>query len=108
MKNLGMLHQTDIPAFTDSVASLVLAAGTGQAVDVPSGAGFVAFTSSVDFWVRYGSTGAAIPTTSTTAGSSAISAFNPDSRNLTSTAACSVISLVSASSGYVVLEFWHV
>jgi hypothetical protein len=107
MKNTGMQHPQDVINWSDSVAQLVLAAGVGQAVDVPAGANLANFSSNgIDFWVRFGSTAAAIPTTSTTAGSSTLSILSPEARTLGSTLGCSVISIISPSSGYALVEFF--
>lgn len=84
-----------ILAAPDFVQGVVLAANTAQAFDTPTGMGYVAFSFDQDFWVKYGSTAAAIPSTSTTAGTSSPE-LNPTIRNLASTASCSGISIVSA------------
>ena len=69
----------------DAVQAVVLAAGTGQAFDVPAGMAVVAFSMDQDFWVRYGSTSL---TTN--------AELNPTVRNVQSTATTSGISLISA------------
>lgn len=82
--------------FSDFIQPVVLAAGVGQAFDVPAGMGFVAFSMDQDFWTKYGSTSAIVPAASTTAASTA-GELNPTIRNLGSTASCTGISLISAS-----------
>lgn len=79
----------------DSVQAVVLAAGTGQAFDVPTGMAYVAFSMDQDFWVRYGSTAAAVPSTSSTS-LTTNAELNPTVRNIQSTATTSGISIVSA------------
>lgn len=109
MKTLGMMHPTDIltNASSDAIATMVSVAGTGQAFDTPTGAGFVSFGANVDFWVRFGSTVATVPTTSSTANTTAnTSVLNPTVRNIGSTLACTGISIVSASTGYIVMEWF--
>lgn len=108
MKNSGLLHPTEIIAVSDTVQQAVLVGGTGQAFDVPSGARYCSFAPSLalDFWVRYGSTAASIPTTSST-GSSTNSELNPTTRNIGSTAMTTGISLVAASAGYVTISWWN-
>lgn len=111
MKTLGMLHPTDIPTFgsTDAIGYMIAAAGTAQAFDTPSGAGFVSISQSggIDVYVAYGSTNAAVPTTSSTPGTTANrSILNPDVRNIGSTAACTGISIVSPSTGVIQMEWF--
>jgi len=79
----------------DAVQAVVLAAGTGQAFDVPAGMAVVAFSMDQDFWVRYGSTAAAVPSTSSTS-LTTNAELNPTVRNVQSTATTSGISLISA------------
>lgn len=78
----------------DSVQAVVLAASTGQAFDVPAGMAYVAFSFDQDFWVRYGSTAAAVPSTSSTS-LTTNAELNPTFRNVQSTATTSGISLIS-------------
>lgn len=78
----------------DYTQAVVLSSGVGQAFDVPAGMGFVGFSLTEDFWVKYGSTAAAVPSTSTTAGTSSPE-LNPTYRNLSSTAKTTGISIVS-------------
>lgn len=112
MKTLGVLHQTDIPTFgsTDAIGTMVSVAGTAQAFDTPTGAGFVSFSSNnIDFYVAFGSTNAAVPTTSSTPGTTANrSVPNPDVRNIGSATVCTGISIVSPSTGIIVMEWFHV
>jgi len=93
-KGTGLSMQAILtrPDFTQAV---VLAAGTGQAFDVPTGMAFVAFSMDTDFWVRYGSTAAAVPSSSTTSGTTNAE-LNPTTRFVGSTATTSGISIVSA------------
>lgn len=105
MKNIGILHPTEILPSPDYVQQCVFVAGTGQAFDVPTGAGYVTFSASVDFWVRYGSTAASIPTTSST-GSSTNAELNPTARNVGSTLSCTGVSVISASTGYLTMNWF--
>jgi hypothetical protein len=105
MKTLGTLHPTEIVSSPDVVQQAVLAAGTGQAFDVPTGGAYCLFSSNVDLWVRYGSTAASIPTTSST-GSSTNAELNPTARNIGSTLGCTGISIISASSGYATMAWY--
>lgn len=99
MKTLGTLHPTETPTVSDTIQQAVFVANTAQAFDVPPGGCMVAFASDVNFWVRYGSTGASIPTTSSTGGSTNAE-LNPLQRNVVSTASCTGYSVISPSSGY--------
>lgn len=94
-KGTGVTIQS-ILARPDSVQAVVLAANTGQAFDVPTGMAFVAFSMDQDFWVRYGSTAASVPTTSSTS-LTTNAELNPTVRNIQSTATTSGISLISAT-----------
>lgn len=105
MKQTGLLHPTDVPGISDSVQTAVLAANTGQAFDTPAGAGYLIFAGSVDFYVKYGSTTATVPTTSSTS-LTTNSELNPTARNLNSTAACTGISIISALAGVVTLSWY--
>jgi hypothetical protein len=112
MKTLGMMHPTDIPTFgsTDAIGTMVAVAGTAQAFDTPSGAGYVSFSAnSIDFYVAFGSTNASVPTVSSTPGTTANRSIpNPDVRNIGSTLTCTGISIVSPSTGIIVMEWFHV
>ena len=99
MKTAGIRNVSEILASPDTYTNVVLAAGTGQAFDVPSGAGLVGFSFNTDIWVRYGSTSAQVPTTSQSSASSTGSELNPTIRNFGSTLGCTGISIVSAGAG---------
>lgn len=111
MKTLGIMHPTDIPTFgsTDAIGTMVSVANTAQAFDTPAGAGYVSFSSnSIDFFVAFGSTNAAVPTTSSTPGTTTNRSIpNPDVRNIGSTASCTGISIVSASVGVITMEWFR-
>lgn len=106
MKTLGIPHPTEVVVSSDTIQQCVFAAGTAQAFDVPPGAGYVGFSSNVDFWVRYGSTTVSIPTTSST-GSSTNAELNPIARNLGSTLSCTGYSVISASTGYLTMAWYR-
>lgn len=90
------LRVQDVIAAPDFVQAVVLAANTGQAFDTPAGMGKVLFSMTGDFWVKYGSTAALVPSTSTTGGSSSPE-LNPTMRDIVSTAACTGISIIAAA-----------
>lgn len=91
------LRTEDILAAPDFIESVVLSSGAGQAFDVPAGMGYAAFSFNADFWVAYKSTGAAIPSSSSTANTTSNAELNPTIRNIQSTAACTGISLIAAA-----------
>jgi len=93
-KGTGLPTQS-ILAVPDAVQAVVLAAGTGQAFDVPTGMACVAFSMDQDFWVLYGSTAASVPTTSSTS-LTTNAELNPTVRNVQSTATTSGISIISS------------
>lgn len=105
MKNTGGVNATQILASPDVVQSVVLSSGVGQAFDTPAGAGFVAFAADADIWVRYGSTAAVAPTTTTTGSSG--SEFNPTIRNIGSTQTTSGISIYSDSACKGSIAWWR-
>ena len=84
----------------DFVQAVVLASSVGQAFDVPAGMRYVAFSMNADFWVKYGSTAALIPSTSTTAGTSSPE-LNPTARDIRSTSLTTGLSIIApaATSG---------
>lgn len=94
MKTLGVKNSQEILTPSNLTQAVVLSSGVAQAFDVPTGAGFVAFAFDNSFWVKYGSTGALVPSTSSSAGTTS-SELNPTARNLSSTLACTGISIVS-------------
>lgn len=94
-----MSGQTGVPTPSilqkpDITQSVVLSSGVGQAFDVPAGMGYAGFSMNADFWVRYGSTAAVVPTTSSSAGTTSAE-LNPTYRNLSSTAGTTGFSMVS-------------
>jgi len=94
----GPVVRTDaILSAPDYTQGVVLAAGVAQNFDAPAGVGFVNFAFNTDIWVRYNGT-AVIPTSSTTLGSSSPE-FNPTMRNISSTAACTGVSVISPTTG---------
>lgn len=103
MKSLGLNPNTILPT-PPRVDAIVLVAGTGQAIDTPTGAAFVGFGSTMTFYVAYGSTGAAVPSTNNVAGTA--SEQNPSLRNIGSTLTTSGLSIVSTESGPVVLSWY--
>lgn len=107
MKTFGTQHPTEVPATSDTIQQAVLAANVGAAFDTPPGGGIVAFGANGDFWVRWGSTAAAIPTTNST-GSSTNCELNPLSRNVGSTLNTTGYSIIAPSSGYVTASWYHV
>lgn len=109
MKTIGTKNSAEITAFSDFIQQAVLVANTGQAFDMPNAAGQINFTGTVgvDLWVRFGSTAAAIPTTTTTGGSTTNNTvLNPGLRNISSTMNCTGYSVISATTGVAVMEFW--
>lgn len=95
--NTGLLHPGDIIGKPDQVVHVVLATGTSnaQAFDVPTGKGVLVPSFNTDFWMSYGSTAASIPSTSSTANTTSNAELNPGARYLSSTAACTGISIAS-------------
>ncbi len=91
-KGTGLPPNT-ILAAPDFVQHVSLASSVGQAFDTPAGMGYALFSFRGDFSVRYGSTGAANVTTSSTAATG--SEINPTIRDIRSTAHTTGISIIS-------------
>lgn len=106
MKGTGLTHPQDIISTPDTVQRAVLAAGTGQAFDIPALGSYVIFGSNVDFLVRWGSTAAAVPTTSSTAVSTDLTELNPTARNVGSTADTTGFSIIAATTGIVTMSWY--
>ena len=87
------IRMQDVMVSPDFTQSVVLSSGTAQAFDTPTGMCFASFAMNNDVWVSYGSTAAAVPSTSSTAATG--SELNPTIRNIGSTLATTGISLVS-------------
>jgi hypothetical protein len=100
----GTKNSAEIIRAPDFVQPVVLASGVGQAFDTPAGMGFVSFAMNTDIFVRYGSTAAAAPSTSSTGSSG--SEFNPGIRNISSAQACTGISLIAETSGKGSLQWY--
>lgn len=95
--NTGLGDPRVILAAPPLVVWVVLATGSSnaQAFDAPAGRPIANFSFNADVWVSYGTTAAAIPTTTSTASTTANAELNPSTRNLGSTVACTGISLAS-------------
>lgn len=98
----------------DQMAVLLLAAATGQAIDLPASAtharltGLTTAGAQYNFHVMWGSTGAATPSS----GATTTTTGNPQpvlgTRTFQiSTAGSTCFSVISPTSGYVYAEFWH-
>lgn len=106
MKALGIHNSNEIMQRPDYIQAVVLASSVGQAFDLPAGAGIVGFSFPDNFWVKYGSTSALVPTTSTTAGSSSAE-LNPTIRNVGSTQSCTGISIISVNAQAGSITWWQ-
>lgn len=111
MRPLGMRRQDFGPTEPDSVHNFAAAAG-GYAADLTSGTTeprpqFMAVNSSVIGFLAVGSTGATVPTSNMTSGSSGFELFgpgNPLMREIPGTSTGYSVAL--ATSGYVSVSFW--
>jgi hypothetical protein len=106
MRGTGLLHNTDIIGVSDTVTTVALTSGTGQAFDTPTGARYGMFTFNVDIWVAYGSTGATSPAASSTVGSTKLE-LNPTIRNIGSTLDCTGVSVYSDLTGKGVIVWYN-
>lgn len=95
MKTLGIKNSGEILGAPNFVQDVVLSSGVAQAFDTPAGAAYVAFAFTDNIRAQYGTTGAALPTTTST--NSSGSELNPTIRNLGSTLSTTGISIISPS-----------
>lgn len=102
--NTGLLHPTEILRAPNYVNVAVLSSGVGQAFDIPAGVQYVYFGANIDFYVKYGSTAAALPSSSLVDGSAA--ECNPTSRNIGSTNATTGLSVIAAAPGNVTMSWF--
>lgn len=103
MRPLSIYRPANILLWPDYVNSVALTT-VGQAFDIPDGAGFVEFRSTAAFTAKFGSTGAAIATTSSTAGNAGIvfPAGEPALYALGSTSDTTGFSILAAVTGGIV------
>lgn len=101
----GLLHPTNIIRAPNYVNVAVLSSGTGQAFDVPAGVQYVTFGADIDFFVKWGSTGASLPSSSLVTGAAA--ELNPTTRNIGSTNATTGLSIIASAAGTVTMG-WYV
>jgi len=115
VRSLATQHPQDFaPPAPDTVHTFVMAAATAQASDFPSTgeAHYMSINGTVPGFIAYGSTGAAIPTSSVTSGSSGIEVFSGapgfDRRiPSNSTGPSTGYSIITPTSGYVTVSFWN-
>lgn len=81
-------HPTFCIPTPDSVNGVVLAAGVAESITIPSGAKYVIFSSTADFYANYSTTAAVITDTTDGTGSE----LNPVARTLGAADTISVIS----------------
>lgn len=95
--NTGLVAPGVILADPDCVTLVALGTGSSnaQAFDVPAGKNIANFSFNGDVWVSYGTTAAAIPSTSSTANTTSNAELNPTIRNIGSTVVCTGVSLAS-------------
>lgn len=107
MKKLTMLADANganlfampAPQNTDDVMSRQLAASVAESITVPSGARFVLFSATADFYANYGAT-ATVPADNTTGTASELNPSVRDIRGVTT------ISVISAGTPIVTAVFY--
>lgn len=113
MKGTGALQPTHL-VYTppDTVQTIILAAGTAQAIDYSTGTHIVRLTgmttanAQYNFYFNPTSTGAVIPSSGTSTNSTAINLPILGSRAYQIPISSTGYSLVANTSGYVVAECW--
>lgn len=100
MRPLSLYRPGNIKQWSDYVSSVALTT-SAQAFDTPAGAGFIQFSSTTPFTVKFGSTAAAIATTSSTGGadSELIYPGQDAIRALGSTTSCTGFSILASTAG---------
>ena len=96
MRPLSVLRPANILQFSDFVETVVLTT-SGQAFDVPAGAGFIAFGNTANFGCLFGSTGVVWPAATSTNSSGC--EINPTVRALPSTVDCTGFSVIAPAAG---------
>ena len=109
MKPLQLARPAMIMTPSDTLSSVALTT-SAQAIDIPAGAQFASFSCNSDFYAQYGIAGAAaVPTTTTTAPSTALncSELNPTIRDLHSTAKTTALSVIAPAAGGILTIGWY-
>lgn len=96
-----------LPSSASLATCVFTAASSGHAFDTPAGTRNVLFSATCDFYAAYGTTAATVPSSDTTAGSSAFGPveLNPTIRHLT-TASTGFSLVTSATAGVVTMAFY--
>lgn len=107
MKPLQLSRPAMIMTPSDTIQSVALTT-SAQALDVPTGGTIASFASDSNFYASFGSTGAAVPTTTTTAPSTgnSCSELNPTIRDLHSTAKTTGLSIIAPAAGGILTISW--
>lgn len=104
MKPLKVIYTEGSPAvglhYSSSVYASVLAANVAESVTVPTGANYVNFSATADFYAKIGGT-AAVPATEVADGSASV--LNPGLRALDGATS---IGLISAEVCVITMEFF--
>ena len=116
MRSIGPMIETYGTVPADTMATAVLAATTGEAFDIPSGAAIMRITGvttangAYAFAVNIGSTQAVWPSADATATTNTTSlnviVHGNDARFFQLPSGTTGLSLISATSGIVSMEFW--
>jgi hypothetical protein len=115
MRTFGTMHPTDqIPVPSDTVNTILLAAGTAQAMDWPANTAICRLTGlttsgagNVAFQVNLYTTGVIVPTSGSSIGSSGVThtVFNQQSFQIQGQS--TGFSVVALAPMYVMAECWH-
>ena len=107
MRPLQLNRNGGIMTPSDTIQSVALTTAA-QALDLPTGAQFGNFSANADFYLKSGSTGAAVPTTTSTAPSTSdsVSELNPTIRDFHSTQKTSGISVIAPVAGGMLTIGW--
>lgn len=94
------------PPVSDHIDARVLAASTAERHTIPTGARYVVFAATVDFYANFGdnTVDAAIPSADVTDGSGSL--FNPTQRRIPRTATHVSLITDAAGGGVVNMEFY--
>jgi len=112
MRTLNSQNKQNTTGMADTMSTFVLAAGTAQADDYPTGAKYMHISSDTKLFINYSSTGAIVPaaSVSATTSSTGLSVVqNPGHEHIYEVASDSTgYSLVSVTTGIAVVQYYGI
>lgn len=93
-----------VPAASDTIEDVILAANVQARIAVPAGANFVSFSFSDSIRAKFGTSAVSVSIPSSTTSNGSGSAFNPDVRRIP--VGATHIAVICANSATGSMEFW--